>query len=217
MRWRGWAAATIVVLALAVVAGRAAGPFLVVADPVPARADAIVVLAGSVPDRALEAARLWQRGVAPRIVTTRTRLPPGEPALRAHGVRLPEEHERLATALAGLDVPPDVLTVLRTRADSTVSEARVVARWACRHGTRSLVVVTSPAHTRRARLILRRLLPPDTALAIVPASDDPFPAATWWRDRRAAKYVLREWEKLAHFWLRERADLRPCGGAPSRS
>lgn len=190
-----------------------AGRVLVVADPLPGHADAIVVLAGSVPDRALEAARLYARGLSPRIVTTRTRLHPAEPTLRARGVHLEEEHERLGAALAGLGVPADALTVLRPRADSTVSESRVIARWACRHDVRALVVVTSPAHTRRARLILRRLLPATTTLAVVPAPDDPFPAAAWWRNRRAAKYVLREWEKLAHFWLRERAQLVPCAGA----
>ncbi|MCW5891693.1 MAG: YdcF family protein [bacterium] len=212
MRWRGWAAGTAVLVGLALLAMRGAGTFLVVADPLPARADVIVVLAGSVPDRALEAARLWKAGVAPRIVTTRTRLHPAEDTLRALGVHLEEEHERLGRALAGLGVPADALTVLPTRADSTVSEASVIARWACGHDLRTLVVVTSPAHTRRARLILRRLLPAETEIAVVATPDDPFPAAAWWRDRRAAKYVLREWEKLAHYWLRERGRLAPCAG-----
>jgi uncharacterized SAM-binding protein YcdF (DUF218 family) len=213
MRWRRWGAVAIVLAVLAGAGLRFAGRILVVADPLPARADAIVVLAGSVPDRALEAARLWAQGVAPRIVTTRTRLHPAEPVLRARGVRLEEEHERFGAALAGLGVPGGVLTVLRARADSTVSESQVIARWACRDDVRALVVVTSPAHTRRARAILRRLLPADVTLAVVPSTDDPFPADAWWRDRRAAKYVLREWEKLAHFWLRERASLVPCAGA----
>src|SRR5207244_4138392 len=45
--------------AVAVAAILAAGRVLVVADPLPPRADAIVVLAGSVSDRALEAADLY--------------------------------------------------------------------------------------------------------------------------------------------------------------
>ena len=45
-----------------------AGRLLVVADPLPARADAIVIMAGSVPDRVLEVADLYQAGLAPLIV-----------------------------------------------------------------------------------------------------------------------------------------------------
>src|SRR5207245_31788 len=70
-----------------------AGRLLVAADPLPPRADAIVILAGSVPDRTLEAADLYRAGLAPRVVVTRERLPRGQAALRARGVRLPESDE----------------------------------------------------------------------------------------------------------------------------
>jgi len=80
----------VVLAALAAVALLGAGRVLVVADPLPPRADAIVILAGSVPDRTLEAADLYRAGLAPRVVVTRERLPRGQAALRARGVRLPE-------------------------------------------------------------------------------------------------------------------------------
>src|SRR5438876_613593 len=44
----------------------AAGRMLVVADPLPPRADAIVILGGSIPDRTLAAADLYRAGLAPR-------------------------------------------------------------------------------------------------------------------------------------------------------
>src|SRR2546422_8107228 len=93
-----------VALALAAAAAvtlLAAGRALVVADPLPPRADAIVILAGSVPDRVLEAADLYRAGVAPRVVVTRERLRRGDAALRARGVRLPEGDELTGTALGG--------------------------------------------------------------------------------------------------------------------
>ena len=49
-------------------------------------------------------------------------------------------------------------------ARSTDSEARTIARWACARA-RSLVVVTSRYHSRRARLILRQALAPEIRLA----------------------------------------------------
>src|SRR5438034_1150572 len=54
----------VVLAALAAVALLGAGRVLVVADPLPPRADAIVILAGSVPDRTLEATDLYGAGLA---------------------------------------------------------------------------------------------------------------------------------------------------------
>jgi uncharacterized SAM-binding protein YcdF (DUF218 family) len=209
------------VLALVLVAGIAliplAGRVLVVADPLPAAADAIVVLAGSPRDRALEAAVIYRRGIAPLVVLTREPLPPGTTALReATGLTLPEGDALARSALVALGVPPRAIITLRRRAQSTSTEARTIARWACRSGVRSLVVVTSPSHTRRARLVLAKALGPDIALAVRPARADTFAGRRWLRVRRDAKAVLLEWEKLAHHWLVERWRLEPCGGLAGR-
>lgn len=210
----------VVVLALAVVAAAlvvpVAGRFLVVADPLPDRADAIVVLAGSIRDRALEAARLYRTGIAPRVVVTRETLPSGDSALREAGVELPESDALLRRALGGLGVPPSAIVTLRRRAQSTATEANTIARWACAHGMRRLVVVTSPSHTRRARLVLGRALGPTVALTMRP-SRARFAASRWYAVRRDAKLVLSEWQKLVHHWLRERWQLRPCGGLRRRA
>jgi uncharacterized SAM-binding protein YcdF (DUF218 family) len=207
-----------VVLALAALTflAPAAGRFLVIADPLPPSADAIVILAGSVRDRSLEAARLYQRGIAPRVVVTREMLPPGETVLRAAGVELPESDGLTRSALMGLGVPPRAIVTLRRRAQSTASEARTIARWACARGLRSLVVVTSPSHTRRARLVLARALGPGVELTVRPAPTNAFAGARWFRVRRDAKEVLSEWQKLVHHWLRERWRLEPCGGLRRR-
>jgi len=203
--------------AAGILLARHAGRFLVVADPLPDRADAIVVLSGSPSDRVLETARLYQAGLAPRVILTRGRLPRGAPALRARGVRLPEEHDLARQALVALGVPDTAILVLGRRTASTKTEAQTIARWACRNGLRRLAVVTSPSHTRRARLILRRALGPRIGVAVRPARDGLFPAAHWWRRRRALKEVLWEYQKLAAFWTVERWDMRPCGGLRRRA
>src|SRR6266446_5513294 len=202
----------VVLAALVAVALLGAGRLLVVADPLPPRADAIVILAGSVPDRTLEAADLYRAGLAPRVVVTRERLPRGQAALRARGVRLPESDELTVTALRELGVPPGAIVVLHRRGVSTESEARTIARWACARRLRRLIVVTSRAHSRRARLILRQALGRGIALAMHPSRYDAFAPARWWRVRRDAKIVLSEYEKLANYWLTESWRIAPCGG-----
>jgi len=208
--------AVLVLVLLAVLLVPFAGRLLVVADPLPASADAIVVLAGSVRDRALEAGMLYRQGIAPRVVVTRDAIPPGAAALRGAGVELPESDAQTRAALMGLGVPPRAIVTLRRRTYSTASEARTIARWACSHHLRRLVVVTSPAHTRRARLILRRTLGPGIAVVVRPASADTFASRRWFNVRRDAKVVLGEWERLLHHWVVERWRLEPCGGLRRR-
>ncbi len=200
---------------VAIAAVLAAGRFLVVSDPLPSRADAIVILAGSVPDRVLEAADLYHMGAAPRVVVTRERLHRGDAALRARGVRLPEGDELTVTALERLGVPPAAIVRLERRAASTEGESATIARWACSHHLAHLVVVTSRFHARRARLILAQSLGPRVALTLHPTRYDAFSARHWWRNRRDAKFVLAEYERLAHYWLRERWLIRRCGGLRS--
>jgi len=193
-----------------------AGHFLEVDDPLPASADAIVVMAGSISDRTLEAADLYRAGRAPRVVVTKEQMRSGEGKLRARGVALPENHDLTIAALGALGVPRAAIVVLARRNDSTESEARTIARWACRRRLRHLIVVTSRAHSRRARLILRESLGPSVALTLRPTRYDPFRATRWWSNRRSAKFVWWEYEKLLHYWLREHWQMEPCGGLVRR-
>jgi uncharacterized SAM-binding protein YcdF (DUF218 family) len=202
---------TALVLVGLVVAFRQAGRFLVVSDPLPAHADAIVVLAGAPPARLLAAADLYRSGLAPRVLLTRERRTPATVTLAAQGVAPTAPHDEARQLLFGLGVPAEAVTVLDGRAYSTSSEARLIVRWACRTHARTLVVITSPSHTRRARLILRRLGGPGLRVVVRSASADYFPRRHWWRNRRASKLVLSEYQKLANYWLRERSGLRPCG------
>jgi uncharacterized SAM-binding protein YcdF (DUF218 family) len=83
---------------------------------------------------------------------------------------------------------------------------------------RSLIVVTSRAHSRRARLMLRQALRPAVEVAVYPSPYDFFPTARWWRLRTAAKTVLSEYQKLANYWLNRRwRRVRPCARVAQRA
>ena len=109
------------------------------------------------PTASLETARLYHAGVAPLVVLTRERLRRGAPALRAHGVFLPEEHElarQRARRARGARRAPSAC-VSRRAAQHHDRGARASRAGCAGAGSVSVVVVTSPTHTRRARLILR--------------------------------------------------------------
>jgi uncharacterized SAM-binding protein YcdF (DUF218 family) len=107
--------------------------FVVHHDDPPARADAIVVLAGA-KSRLPEGERLFARGYAPTLVLSRAK-PPSDEQIRlcAH------------TAVCFTAVPY-----------STRGEARAIGRIAAQHGWRSIDVVTSDFHVVRTRILVHR-------------------------------------------------------------
>jgi uncharacterized SAM-binding protein YcdF (DUF218 family) len=131
-----------------VVAWRA--PAWVRADSLLAQADAVVVLSADVMsdstlnargfDRLLTGVELMERGTAPRIVTSRVAERYGA------GVVNSDADQRRALALGRVSARWDVIG----NAHSTHDEAVGAARLLLPAGARSIVVVTSPMHTRRA-------------------------------------------------------------------
>jgi uncharacterized SAM-binding protein YcdF (DUF218 family) len=135
---------------VALVVFAAATVFLFVvpdSDPVPARADAIVVLAGGRVDRLGKGLELWHRGVAPTLV-----ISDGRAAGWAEANRLCKDAHVLC---------------FRPDPYSTRGEAEWTGREAARRGWRSVVVVTSTYHVRRSRVIFDRCL--EGRLAVVAA------------------------------------------------
>lgn len=211
MRRRRIAVGLAALVALAVAALpllRAAGRFLVEDDPLQ-RADAIVVLAGSYPDRILEAAALYRDGWAPRIILCREPENAGFRKLRDLGVRVPRPFELNRTVAEQMGVPADAITVLDRPAASTVSEADVVLAEVLARGYRSILLVTSKYHSHRAGLIYRHLAGDHVAVVVRAARDDDFQPEGWWRDRASARRVAIEYQKLLTFLLVDQWRMPP--------
>lgn len=215
-------ALAIVIVALAVVAAAAvpllgrAGRFLVENDPLQ-HADAIVVLAGSYPDRIIEAATLYREGWAPRVILCREPPNAGFSKLRALGVSIPQVFELNRSVAEQMGVPADAISVVDRPTTSTYGEAEVVVADAVRRGYRSLVVVTSKYHTSRAARIFRFLADGQVTIIIRAARDDEFQADGWWRNRLSTRRVVIEYQKLFAFFVFDRWRLSPiqAGAAPT--
>lgn len=107
-------------------------------DP-PARVDAVLVLAGGRGERETTGARLVQQGVAPVIVFSDGGAPDSSSG------RLCQQR------FAGIRV-----VCLHAEVASTEGEARAFSELAAREGWRSVAVVTSSYHVRRASLLIDR-------------------------------------------------------------
>lgn len=186
----------------------AAGRFLVVDDP-PTKADAIVVLSGSFPDRILEAVALYKDGFAPKLVLCREPDNPALDRLRELGVHLSRGAELNREVAERLGVPSSAIEVVDRSAKSTFGEARQVLRHAYDHGYHSILLVTSAYHTRRAAWIYRYVAGDSIRIIARPAREDSFRPNGWWDDRASTRRVLVEYEKLLVFLLVDRWRVQP--------
>ena len=185
--------------ALVVLAAWRLGGWLLVSDPLqPARA--IVVLNGSMPFRAMEAAKIYGQGWAPEVWVTRNAHPSETGALTRLGIKVLEEDFYSVEVLEKMGVPTQSIRVLTEPARNTEEEERVIAKELRSVGGERIIIVTSKPHTRRAKAIWHVLVG-DTPEAIVRGStDEPYDASHWWRSTDDAMAVGHEFFGLLNVW-----------------
>jgi uncharacterized SAM-binding protein YcdF (DUF218 family) len=173
------------------------GDWLVVQDPL-AQASAIVVLSGRMPERAIEAARVYQQNVAAQVWVSQG-LSPAPDLERMHIAFIGEDFYNEKVLMAQ-GVPADAIRVLEQPAANTEEEVDEIARDCRRDDAHAVIIVTSKPHTRRVRLIWHKRVGNDPRLIIRYVSDDSFDAAHWWRKTSDALDVVREWLGIANAW-----------------
>lgn len=175
------------------------GQYLVVEHP-PAKSDLIVCLGGGNVERGLAAADLYTRGFASKIFVARERIPDGYDILRRRGVSYPESRDLMIVMLKGLGVPASAVLTDDTPSESTATEAALVAGLVKQNNFRSLILITSPTHSRRAWLVFKKVMEKEgIRILVVPSSYSEFKAEKWWKNRADSKEVLLEYQKLAYY------------------
>jgi uncharacterized SAM-binding protein YcdF (DUF218 family) len=166
-------------------------------DDAPIKADAIVVLAGRF-ERTMHAADLYRAGYAPIIVLSEAVPEASSKRLEALGIRFPGTLEIHRQVLQAKGVPAGKVELLGAPALSTADEAASIAARFGQAG-RKLIVVTSPSHVHRARMMIARALEGrGVELAVCATPFEQFPDQ-WWRSQDAARDVLLEWTKILFY------------------
>jgi uncharacterized SAM-binding protein YcdF (DUF218 family) len=176
---------------VATIAFRHAASFLLVSAP--EHADVIVVLSGGDDDlRYWTAVRLMQEGYAPRILLDL--FSKG----RTYGlldIDLAQQFLQRTT--------PGKSALCLAKKNSTYDEARYLRDCLKGSGVKSVLVVTSDYHTRRALSILRARLP-EYHFSIYAADDSFYFGTRWWTNREWAKTTLAEWQRYLWWQLVDR-------------
>jgi|HubBroStandDraft_4_1064222.scaffolds.fasta_scaffold84173_2 uncharacterized SAM-binding protein YcdF (DUF218 family) len=189
-----------IVLLLAVVGVvvfRNVGHWLVREDAL-GRADVIVVLSGGLPFRAQAAAGVFKSGYAPAVWVSRPLGPREE--LAALGIQFVGEEEYNRKILVQQGVPDSAIRIFPDTIVNTQDEVEEISQEMRRDGKHTVIIVTSPQHTRRVRALWRKLVGDDPRVIVRAAWDDPFDADHWWRTTADVLAVVRESMGLLNVW-----------------
>ena len=166
----------------------------------PQKSDLIVCLAGGNIERGLAAAEAYEKGFAPHIYISREEPPDGHEFLKGRGVNYPASVDLLIILLEGLRVPRSAILMSDGVVKSTWEEAETIRELVKRKGFRSLMVITSPTHSRRAWLTLRNVFKDlDVRILMIPSKYSGFKPEEWWKQRRYVRHVIIEYEKLIFY------------------
>jgi len=163
-------------------------------------AGAIVLLMGSTPERELEAADLYHQGYAPLIIivdfSTQSQL-----LLDSLKLHVPKGKDNAISVLGQLDVPAESIHIIPGLVISTRGEAVAVRNYLeTRSDINAIILVSSPSHMRRARLLFRRELNKlDHDVEIIPRPSrfsDFNTSEGWFHDRETAIMVMLEYLKI---------------------
>jgi uncharacterized SAM-binding protein YcdF (DUF218 family) len=187
----------LILLVGAVIVIRGAGRWLVREDSL-ARADMIVVLSGGLPYRAEAAATIFRGGYAPEVWVTRPESP--APDLLARGIHYVGEEEYNRDILIALNVPESAVHTFPGTIVDTEQEVEEIAREMRGAGKTSVLIVTSPQHTRRVRALWKHVVGNSLKTTVRAAWEDPFDADHWWRNTRDGLSVVREYLGLVNAW-----------------
>jgi len=176
-----------------------AGHWMRVNEP-PVKADYILPLAGNM-NRMIKAAELYKQGYAPTILLSRPRQLQPEPKTDVEALMgipdysLEEYVNKMLTVLgaASAKVEP-----FGNGHASTVEEVEALKKH-FKDSTPSILVVTSPYHARRAKMIFDDLIPKYKITVTI--SDDGAFKTDWWKDQESAQYLVMEFAKTAYYLL----------------
>lgn len=199
--WRCWRVAAAVVALWPFAAWGAARGLLVRAEV--ERADALVVLSGAAAyeERVAEAARLFTEGRARLVLLTDDGVQGGWSEAEQ---RNPRFVELAVTRLRRGGVSAEYIRVLAERPTNTYHEADAVRAYAAANGLRSLLVVTSAHHSRRALWTWRRVFRGSgVRVGLEPARGARTPGDwSWWLSVEGWRQVAGEYVKMGYYVVR---------------
>jgi len=162
------------------------------------KANAIAVLSGTFPDRALEAASLYHAGFANEIWLTHPG--PQSDALTQMGIHYPSEADFNYQVLRRQGVPAKAIHVLNSPIINTQDELEAISGALQQRNCTSVIVVTNKAHTRRVRELWSKLESARGKAIVHGVANDDFQPSAWWTRTGDTHQVVHELLGMINVW-----------------
>jgi uncharacterized SAM-binding protein YcdF (DUF218 family) len=140
----------------------------------------------------MEAAEIYREGWVPQAWLLRDQPGAGDAIFAKLGITHLTEQDYDQQVLERLGVPKQAIRILEPPTTNTLSEIKLIARELRRLGADKIILVTSPIHTRRSKLIWHKVVgdSPDAILRYDQGEmGDP---SHWWRYTQDVQHVEHE-------------------------
>jgi hypothetical protein len=177
----------------------ALGGYLIV-EHEPEKADVIVCLAGKNVERSLAVVDAYRKGLAPYIFMAKKSKPDGFEYLTKKVRNYPDDFDLFTSIMEGFQIPEKVILSPVDRVDNTLDEARLVHKFVLDRGFKSLILITSLTHSRRAWLTFTKVFKDDGIKIIsLPSHYQLFNPKDWWKKRKCIKDLILEYQKVIYY------------------
>jgi len=180
---------------------RQLGNFLIY-EQNPQKADVIVVLNGRDTERSLSAVDLYKKGYANLIVLAQGSKQPGSDEFWKRVVNNFDGKIFFQRAIEAMGVPEKSFKLIGNGVASTYDEAVATKEFLKKNGYKSILLVTSKWHSKRAYLTFKSVLNKKgngITITIIPSSYDNFDPELWWKKEEDAESVFREYVRLIYY------------------
>jgi uncharacterized SAM-binding protein YcdF (DUF218 family) len=167
------------------------------------RADAILILGGSsvYKERTRKAAEIYRNGIATKIFLTDDGERGGWSKVEQ---RNPPFVELAQKELIAQGVAPENIEIVKPRGSGTIYEAEEFQKIIREQNIKTVLLVTSAYHTRRALWTFEKILADDkteVGSESPPTGEQTPPPFVWWLTPFGWNVVAGEYVKLAYYWL----------------
>jgi uncharacterized SAM-binding protein YcdF (DUF218 family) len=182
--------------------------YFLIFEQEPQKADVIVVLNGRDTERSLTAVDLYNKGYSNLIVMSIGYKQPGSDEFWKRVGGNFNGKVFFQRAIEAMGVPEESFRFIGNGVTSTYDEAVATKEFLKKNGYRSILLVTSKWHSKRAYLTFRSALKNDEIKIVNhPSRYDAFRPDAWWKNRNDAEVVFDEYVRLIYYILTSRISL----------
>lgn len=175
------------------------GHFLILEHP-PQKADIIVVLNGRDTERSLAAVDLYNQDYAKLIIMACGSKQPGSDEFWRRVGNNFDGKIFFQRAIEAMGIPESSFKLIGNGVTSTYDEAVATKEILEKNGYKSILLVTSKWHSKRAYLTFKSTLKNDGIMIVIqPSKYDTFNPDAWWKNRYHAELVFDEYVRLIYY------------------